>query len=429
MSELSDHSQAGRLGIRHVAAALGCALFIAMTDAGLRSVLAPGLTLPLPMLIFAAGLWIGRWRLHALGAAKASPLPPLSAEGAPAAAQSRSLDDLSNTTPERFSDNQASSAAAGDPAADRIAADLEGYPIFTEILEGETHSLIGVTEEAAKSIFENLSQVDERFTAVVKFIQQAGSNGKITSVVTQIEEQTRDCRELLRSFVQRQQGDAKIEQSQRAKLIEDTNLVMGALEGVNGIARQTTMLSLNVSIEAARVGEAGKGFSLIAAEIRKLAKEVQELSTDVQTRVQALMHTVTVELKDRAQQRQESEQVSIQNLSETLGSLTDNLTAVVAYQRDTLQKVESESSDAVVPIMEIIGSIQFQDTVRKHVEQLQRTARLVDEHIASIAATRDGPQNEAGQISLADKLDEIQGTHETARPRSVDDAATGRRAA
>jgi methyl-accepting chemotaxis protein len=189
------------------------------------------------------------------------------------------------------------------------------------------------------------------------------------------------------------------------------------------------MLSLNVSIEAARVGEAGKGFSLIAAEIRKLAKEVQELSTDVQTRVQALMHTVTVELKDRAQQRQESEQVSIQNLSETLGSLTDNLTAVVAYQRDTLQKVESESSDAVVPIMEIIGSIQFQDTVRKHVEQLQRTARLVDEHIASIAATRDGPQNEAGQISLADKLDEIQGTHETARPRSVDDAATGRRAA
>jgi len=124
----------------------------------------------------------------------------------------------------------------------------------------------------------------------------------------------RGCRDLLDLFSDRQKAYAGRRLQQQSKIDAETKGVLDTLEGVNGIARQTTMLSLNVSIEAARAGEAGKGFSIIAMEIRKLASEVQGLSTEVRTRVEGVMRTVTVDLHELSQQREEAEREAVATL-------------------------------------------------------------------------------------------------------------------
>jgi hypothetical protein len=94
------------------------------------------------------------------------------------------------------------------------------------------------------------------------------------------------------------------------------------------------MLSFNVSIEAARSGDASNGFAVIAFEIRKLASEVQTLSRDMHARVEQLMHSVTVDLENLEKQREVAGHDAIANVIRMLGGLSGSLSKLTAHERD-----------------------------------------------------------------------------------------------
>jgi methyl-accepting chemotaxis protein len=66
------------------------------------------------------------------------------------------------------------------------------------------------------------------------------------------------------------------ESDRRAGVERVLSEVGGIVESIAGIARQTNLLALNATIEAARAGDAGRGFSVVAAEVKKLAVDTQE---------------------------------------------------------------------------------------------------------------------------------------------------------
>ena len=291
----------------------------------------------------------------------------------------------------------------------RLRTELSGYPVFSRLLASQMHSVIGLTEETASSIVTKLSAVEATFNSLVDFIRQAGSSDQVGHVIEQIEGQTNVSRDLLAHFAERQRSDAEADHQLRTKIAADTQQVLEALEGVNDIARHTTMLSLNVSIEAARAGEAGKGFAVIATEIRRLATQAQGFSTDVKARVEGLTHSVTVDLKERAESRERDEVEAVANLSLSLDRLANDVQTIVAHQSEVLHKVAAESEAVAHPIMDIMGSIQFQDVVRQQLEQLEQMTEMVDEHIADLAATLCDEDADPDESQLVAKLDEFSG--------------------
>lgn len=69
------------------------------------------------------------------------------------------------------------------------------------------------------------------------------------------------------------------ESDRRAGVERVLSEVGGIVESIAGIARQTNLLALNASIEAARAGDAGRGFSIVAAEVKKLAIDTQDATS------------------------------------------------------------------------------------------------------------------------------------------------------
>ena len=131
-----------------------------------------------------------------------------------------------------------------------------------------------------------------------------------------------------------QQEELNTEITQVGVITEQIN---GILEAIKAIAAQTKMLGLNASIEAARAGEVGKGFSVVAKEIKNLAensketaKSISELTTKIQESVTGTIKNSKITLETTKEQSSAMEAVgeNIQDsvyIVEQLSSMMENL--------------------------------------------------------------------------------------------------------
>lgn len=259
---------------------------------------------------------------------------------------------------------------------------LEQTKAVGQVTGQHVHDVVeaaGATDEGVRQQHEDLDQVATAMNEMTATVAEVASHAAgAAQAADAADERAREGQQLVDRTAD-QLGRLSINLKDGAdhlhRLREETHSAGKVLEVITGIAEQTNLLALNAAIEAARAGEAGRGFAVVADEVRSLASRTRDSIGEIESIVAHL-------------------QAEASKAAEAMIHYSDEA-------MDNVQQVQqaTEALNAIVGAVDMIRGMNTQ--IAAAAEEQHQVAQDIDQRIVHLASIADRNRHEAGRVVQA----------------------------
>lgn len=247
--------------------------------------------------------------------------------------------------------------------------------------------VVSVIRQEAEILRQGSTSLSFQMTDSVNLVEN--STGQISQMAESIEDVVNTSSSLSNSAEQVSETTSSVMDilAKELTLLQEESARIGSvLDVIKGIADQTNLLALNAAIEAARAGEQGRGFAVVADEVRALAHRTQQSTVEIQSMVEGLQAKTTNAVNSIGRGHKPT-QDSLNYSADVVIALdqiglafqdVDNLTSQIASGTLAQQSATSSINDSILAVVSLSHDINSGlNSVAAHAEQ-QQTAQDVE---------------------------------------------------